>query len=153
MEPEVDDRLMPIYGRIKAIRANLSAIALDLAIGEQIATDALVVHQEELDRIDAARNKNGSFVINGEILEGQAILRDQIERCYDLIHECIMLGSNGDEDHEEFSSAWRFREKIAETFSQGADELAHGVDEFIKAAKSATPTIKSLVSRYTKAYW
>lgn len=65
-----------------------------------------------------------------------------------MIHECLIL-RQATVDEEDVSSAWLFRDELAEAFSNGAEEITEGVHQFIELAKSATPLFKSLVSRFS----
>jgi Protein of unknown function (DUF2408) len=168
-EPDVDESLQETYSKLKALTAQLCVLRYELESGFEIDPNDIVKCQQQADEIDSARVNQSFTDDQGNIPEGadtntgQAILKDELERAFDLIHECTVLLEEKETETPETSDTdffVKFRDELAETFESHTEKLskagytylveplAEKVTELKEMAKSYTPRLHSALSRY-----
>jgi hypothetical protein len=141
-----------IYNDLSQLTKTLVDLKDLLVTGYMIDDDYLRVLQQRADSIYNRLHRN--FVNSkGQVTCGRNLLKDQLQRAYDLIHVCIMLHSEKERDlNPTVYRAVNIREKLLQATETATlyniQEVATVVSELQALADGPDPRQKAAVSTY-----
>ena len=125
--PELDDALQERHLKLKDVADRLKLLKHLLENGSKIEPIELALHQDALKEIDSTQVDGKFLDEQGNIPQGQAILHEQLEECFDLIHDCVVLQDEvapSDEVSSQINQLSQVRDKLGELIQSEAESLS-----------------------------
>lgn len=159
-QAEVDPVLVPIQNELVKVVDRLEEMVKEAEIEHQLDQNELIAKQQIIDGIDSQR-QDGKFVdTDGKVPEGQATLHEQLNRGYDMIHECLVYLSMQDETdttEEDRSEAFSIRQKLSKAIETTEDSakavygnisasLEDLIGKVLVSAKENSSRLRSIVA-------
>ena len=138
-EPDVDPSLALFHRQLQHIVSELMLIRGAPDVGLKINPYELSQLQEELDQIDS-QQKDGKFVDDaGNVLPGQAKIRDLLEHAYDLVNDCLVAMEDEEGSHRDSLS---LLQSLGERLLDAQDTLwSYAKSTAVKTAQMSQSTL------------
>jgi hypothetical protein len=133
-ESNIDSSLVEVYHRLLDLVDNISCLRDTLDLGYEVDPLELQLFNEQVDSIASLKINDKFLNPEGQIAEGQFTLQKELDMCYNLLHECVIIQASresGGSFADQISKLSNIRDSAVSMLKNGTFMFVNNIDSMI----------------------